>query len=68
VTHLKKSEYGYHSSTVIPATADFEYSKDWLVTDLHRLSYYHVHGTCSHIYTHIYGKNQQQLELVAILL
>ncbi len=26
------------------AAADFEYSKDWLVTDSHRLSYYHVLG------------------------
>ena len=25
-----------------PATADFEYSKDWLATDSHRLSFYHV--------------------------
>ena len=27
---------------VISAVTDFEYSKDWLVTDSHRLSFYHV--------------------------
>jgi hypothetical protein len=30
--------------TMISAATDFEYSKDWLVTDSHRLSFYHVLG------------------------
>ena len=31
-----------HYPAVTPAAADFEYSKDWLVTDSHRLSSYPV--------------------------